>query len=90
VPVVKAACRAARVSRETAYELRKQDAEFSREWDEALEDGWIGSRSRRSSSGCRRGKKLGRPVLPVQSVVAKRIAFSAGPWMVRTAQAGVD
>ena len=34
---VQLSCRSAKVSRDTAYEHRKGDAEFAKQWDEAAE-----------------------------------------------------
>ena len=35
-PNVKAACKAARISRETAYKYRREDAEFAAQWADAI------------------------------------------------------
>ena len=35
---VRAACQAAVISRQSAYEARRKDAKFAAQWDEALED----------------------------------------------------
>lgn len=39
LPVVRVACEKAGITRKTAYQWRKWDAEFAKEWDEAREDG---------------------------------------------------
>ncbi len=39
LPVVRVACEKAGITRKTAYQWRKGDAEFAKEWDEAREDG---------------------------------------------------
>lgn len=41
-PIVAMACKAAGISRVTAYHWRNQDEAFRTEWDSALEDGWDG------------------------------------------------
>jgi hypothetical protein len=41
-PVVALACKAAGISRVTAYRHRDEDEIFRNEWDSALEDGWDG------------------------------------------------
>ncbi len=39
MPVIRVACEKAGITRKTAYQWRKRDAEFAKEWDEAREDG---------------------------------------------------
>lgn len=66
-PNVSAACRAAWVSRAHVYKLRKEDAGFAREWDDALEesiDNLVGEAYRRAFKGTLKpvfqmGKRVG-------------------------------
>jgi hypothetical protein len=53
-PNVSAACRAAGVSRKTAYQLRGEDEEFRKAWDDAVEestDNLVGEAYRRAYQG---------------------------------------
>lgn len=66
-PNVSAACRAVGIGRSTAYDHRRQDAEFARGWDDALDQGvdeLVGECYRRARHGVERpvyqgGAKVG-------------------------------
>ncbi|HXS24432.1 MAG TPA: hypothetical protein VN719_09395 [Gemmatimonadales bacterium] len=68
-PNVAAACREAGISRQAAYERRKADQEFSRAWDDAIEestDELVGEMYRRAIRGVdRQVLYRGEPVLGV-------------------------